>query len=175
MYLPSVSKSLVCKLPSAQEPCIMLCPPFALHCLARSAGHSLGGAMAILAAHDVASQCGVPTVQARSCINLCWRISVTLSLFYSCTHLSHGCCSVAVPWRACVAGAHIVWLMFCTLNLWFARKLALPQVYTFGAPRPGDANFARECNQLAPDMWQIINDAVRRPACTLVARAERCA
>ncbi len=33
---------------------------------AHSAGHSLGGAMAILAAHDVASQCGVPTVQARS-------------------------------------------------------------------------------------------------------------
>ena len=53
--------------------------------------------------------------------------------------------------------------------------VAPPQVYTFGAPRPGDANFARECNQLTPDMWQIINDAVRRPACTLVARAECCA
>jgi hypothetical protein len=37
------------------------------------------------------------------------------------------------------------------------------QVYTFGAPRPGDANFARECNHLFPDMWHIINDAVRRP------------
>jgi len=28
------------------------------------AGHSLGGAMAVLAAHDIASQCGVPNVQA---------------------------------------------------------------------------------------------------------------
>lgn len=39
--------------------------------------------------------------------------------------------------------------------------VAWGQVYTFGAPRPGDTNFARECNQLFPDMWHIINDAVR--------------
>ncbi len=37
------------------------------------------------------------------------------------------------------------------------------QVYTFGAPRPGDTNFACECDHLFPDMWHIINDAVRRP------------
>ena len=41
------------------------------------------------------------------------------------------------------------------------------QVYTFGAPRPGDTNFARECNQLFPDMWHIINDAARPPPCSL--------
>lgn len=50
---------------------------------ARCAGHSLGGAMAILAAHDVASQCGVPTVQARSYTHMCRHISFTLSLFHS--------------------------------------------------------------------------------------------
>ena len=39
------------------------------------AGHSLGGAMAILAAHDVASQCGVPNIQVR-CIHLSPRCDV---------------------------------------------------------------------------------------------------
>ena len=35
------------------------------------------------------------------------------------------------------------------------------QVYTFGAPRPGNRAFRMEYDQLVPDTWQVINDAVR--------------
>ena len=35
------------------------------------------------------------------------------------------------------------------------------QVYTFGAPRPGNRAFKEEYDQLIPDTWNIINDAVR--------------
>ncbi|BDA48303.1 probable lipase at C-terminar half [Coccomyxa sp. Obi] len=58
-------------------------------------GHSLGGALAALAAHDLVTHCGLT----------------------SC------------------------------------------QVYTFGAPRPGNRAFKREYDQLVPDTWHIINDA----------------
>ena len=66
--------------------------------------------MAILAAHDVASQCGVPTVQARSCIHMCWHMSFTvtrsimthlvvavwqsLGVLASLTPTAYGSCSV---------------------------------------------------------------------------------
>jgi predicted lipase len=62
-------------------------------------GHSLGGALATLAAHDLATHCGLTNCQ----------------------------------------------------------------VYTFGAPRPGNRAFRREYDQLVPDTWHIINDAVSMP------------
>ena len=34
------------------------------------------------------------------------------------------------------------------------------QVYTFGAPRPGNRAFKEEYDQLIPDTWNVINDAV---------------
>ena len=34
------------------------------------------------------------------------------------------------------------------------------QVYTFGAPRPGNRAFKEEYDQHIPDTWNIINDAV---------------
>ncbi|EIE18442.1 hypothetical protein COCSUDRAFT_68209 [Coccomyxa subellipsoidea C-169] len=58
-------------------------------------GHSLGGALAGLAAHDLVTQCGLTNCQ----------------------------------------------------------------VYTFGAPRPGNRAFKQEYDQLVPDTWHIINDA----------------
>lgn len=62
-------------------------------------GHSLGGTLATLAAHDLATQCGLTNVQ----------------------------------------------------------------VYTFGAPRPGNRAFRAEYDKLVPDTWSIINDAVQLP------------
>ena len=34
------------------------------------------------------------------------------------------------------------------------------QVYTFGSPRPGNRAFKEEYDQLIPDTWNVINDAV---------------
>ena len=33
-------------------------------------------------------------------------------------------------------------------------------MYTFGAPRPGNRAFKEEYDQLIPDTWNVINDAV---------------
>ena len=33
-------------------------------------------------------------------------------------------------------------------------------MYTFGAPRPGNRAFKEEYDQLVPDTWNCINDAV---------------
>lgn len=43
-----------------------------------------------------------------------------------------------------------------------ARKLKSIEVvcYTFGAPRTGNHNFARDYNGMVPDTWSIINDQV---------------
>ena len=41
------------------------------------------------------------------------------------------------------------------------------QVYTFGAPRPGNRAFKEEYDQLIPDTWNIINDAVSIPVTIL--------
>ena len=35
------------------------------------------------------------------------------------------------------------------------------QVYTVGAPRPGNRAFARHYNAKVPDTWHIINERVR--------------
>lgn len=32
--------------------------------------------------------------------------------------------------------------------------------YSFGAPRTGNHNFARDYNRMVPDTWSVINDQV---------------
>lgn len=41
--------------------------------------------------------------------------------------------------------------------------------YTFGAPRPGNAPFARSYQQLVPDTWNVINDRHAFSQCLMKA------
>lgn len=44
--------------------------------------------------------------------------------------------------------------------------------YTFGAPRPGNAPFARSYQQLVPDTWNVINDRHAFSQCLIQAATE---
>ena len=44
------------------------------------------------------------------------------------------------------------------------------QVYTVGAPRPGNRAFAKQYNAKVPDTWHIINERVR----TILQAVESC-
>lgn len=39
------------------------------------------------------------------------------------------------------------------------------QVYTVGAPRPGNRAFAKQYEARVPDTWHVINDRVRNCVC----------
>lgn len=92
---PAASGVSRCEGRMLQQRCRIQRSNLANHCLF-CAGHSLGGAMAVLAAYDIAELC---------------------------------------PWKSV-------------------------QVYTVGAPRPGNKAFADRYNARVPDTWHVINPKV---------------
>ena len=145
-------------------------------------GHSLGGVVAILAAHDLATQLGLRNTQVRAlhCGTIstsgltcafgfrlagphCHDASLVAGKAESSCPMTCRCDSMQLPILSfpCLLGQQppsTPWQDICADD----PALTSPemQVYTFGAPRPGNRAFKEEYDQLIPDTWNVINDAV---------------
>ncbi len=125
------------------------------------AGHSLGGALAHLAAYDVPA-----SINVRSGERAVGLLMLTSSMPQ---HIIDG---QRAAWHCHVMCAHAGHSLGGALAQLAAYDLATAirasgldvrlACYTCGAPRLGNTSFARAYEAAVPDTWSIINDQVRR-------------
>ena len=102
------------------------------------AGHSLGGALSILAAYDIQTEFAFPLRQVQGSSK--WLFGLP----EECNKHSR------------------IWLLACcwsySANDACSSLFEQMEVYTFGCPRVGNASFSAAYDKLVPETWHVIND-----------------
>ena len=110
-------------------------------------GHSLGGALAMLAAHDIATQfkhCRLQVIQ-----------HLALPVLHESLWQARPACAsyqASSDRRTCFA------FCFIYVQAQSIQRRAISQVLTYGCPYIGNEAFAREYQALVPNTWHVVEE-----------------